>query len=132
MTNIDLNNLAGGATAEQINREISKVLSNIKDPNTDQQAKRKLTITMTFTPDKGDDDVVAIHTVCKATLAPANGTSTRFLVGIGSDGKMEASEWGKTAMVGQTQLSEYVVDEDGEILEESANSGVIDFQAKAK
>jgi len=38
MTKMDLNNLAGGATAEQINREIINVLSNIKDPNTDQQA----------------------------------------------------------------------------------------------
>lgn len=45
---------------------------------------------------------------------------------------MEASEWGKTAMVGQTQLTDYVVDEDGEIIEESVNTGVIDFQAKAK
>jgi len=87
---------------------------------------------MTFTPDKGDNDVVDIHTVCKATLAPANGTSTRFLVGIGSDGKMEAAEWGKNAMVGQAQLSEYIVDEDGEILEGKSNAGVIDFQAKAK
>ncbi|MEA5085076.1 MAG: hypothetical protein VB018_13160 [Lachnospiraceae bacterium] len=131
MTKIDLNNLAGGATAEQINREITNVLSNIKDPNTDQQAKRKITITMTFTPDKGDSDVVAIHTICKPTLAPANGTSTRFLVGIDSDGKMKASEWGKNAMVGQIQVDDYVVDEDGEILEKSAKSGVIDFQAKA-
>lgn len=131
MKKIDLNNLAGGATAEQISREIANVLSNIKDPNTDQKAKRKLTITMTFVPDKGDSEIVDIHTVCKASLIPANGTSTRFLVGVGADGKMEASEWGKTAMVGQTQLADYVVDEDGEILEEKSNSGVIDFQAKA-
>lgn len=68
MKKIDLNNLAGGATAEQISREIANVLSNIKDPNTDQKAKRKLTITMTFVPDKGDSEIVDIHTVCKASL----------------------------------------------------------------
>ncbi|MPN15579.1 hypothetical protein SDC9_162913 [bioreactor metagenome] len=72
--NIDLNNLAGGATSEQINREIYNVLANIKDPNTDQTVKRKLTITMTFTPDKTDSDIVDISTVCKASLIPATGT----------------------------------------------------------
>lgn len=126
MININLNSLAGGATAEQINREIERVLENIQDPNTDQTAKRKLTITMTFIPDKNDCDVVDISTVCKAALAPSNGTSTRFVVGKNQKGEIEANEWGKNAMKEQMTI---VVDEDGEILDK--HEGIIDLQARA-
>lgn len=125
---IDLNNLAGGATAEQINREIYNILANIKDPNTDQAAKRKLTITMTFVPDKNDSDIVDITTVCKAALVPAEGTGTRFVVGVNSEGKIEANEWGKDRMKDQISFEDRVVDEYGEIHEGQA--GVIDLRTK--
>ena len=123
--NIDLNNLAGGATAEQINREISNVLANIKDPNTDQTSKRKLVITMTFSPDKHDSDIVDVSTVCKSALIPAIGTGTRLIVGMDNNGKIEANEWGKDAMKGQVSIEDKYIDEDGEIHE---TSGVIDLQ----
>lgn len=126
--NINLNELAGGATAEQINREIERVLENIKDPNTDQTVKRKLTITMTFTPDKGDSDIVGISTVCKASLAAPEGTNTMLIVGMDGSGKIQANEWGKDRMKGQL-----AIDEEAESVPEyEYTEGVIDFQKRAK
>lgn len=43
--------MAQGAIMERVDYEMSRVLDNILDPNTSATAKRKLTVTLTFTPD---------------------------------------------------------------------------------
>lgn len=43
--------MAMGAIAEITDYEVERVVANIMDPNTAATAKRKITITLTFTPD---------------------------------------------------------------------------------
>ena len=100
----DFNTLAGGAVAEQAGRELQKIFENLCDPNA-KGVKRKLVITMTFTPDKVDQDLVATEIDVKSTLAPVSGVSTRFLLGVGSNGKVEGSEWA-AEMRGQMNMEE--------------------------
>ena len=50
---INLESFADGALAEKVNMALKEVLENIKDPNTDYKAKRKLTIDLIFT--SGED-----------------------------------------------------------------------------
>ena len=43
--------MAMGAIAEITDYEVERVVANIMDPNTSPTAKRKITITLTFSPD---------------------------------------------------------------------------------
>lgn len=67
---LNLAEMAQGAFMEQFHLELAKVLTNIKDPNTDAKAARKITLTVTL---KADDDreVVTFAVQTKAALAPA-------------------------------------------------------------
>lgn len=47
-----LGTIAGGAVEMRVAEEIEKVLRNIDDPNTDAQAKREITVRLTFKPSK--------------------------------------------------------------------------------
>lgn len=51
-SNVDLNTLAGGAFAEKVNEALVQVGDNIQNQNTEATKKRKITITMTFAPNK--------------------------------------------------------------------------------
>lgn len=51
-SNVDLNTLAGGAFAEKVNEALVQVGENIQNQNTEATKKRKITITMTFAPNK--------------------------------------------------------------------------------
>lgn len=44
--------MAMGAIAEITDYEVERVVANIMDPNTAATAKRKITITLTFAPDR--------------------------------------------------------------------------------
>ena len=129
----NLSNLAGGAAGEQINMEVQKVYENICDPNTDKEKARKLTIVVTFKPDKIDGEVINVSVVSKATLQPINAIGTRMLIGRGSDGKAIANEWDKGIMKNQIVLEDgRTVDEDGEIHEEEPETErkIIDLKAR--
>ena len=49
-----LEDFAGGAVAERIGSAIQRVYENIANPNMDTEKARKLTIELTFKPDKND------------------------------------------------------------------------------
>ena len=49
-----LEDFAGGAVAERIGSAIQRVYENIANPNMDAEKARKLTIELTFKPDKND------------------------------------------------------------------------------
>ena len=120
--NINFNELAEGAALEQINGELQKVFENIKNPNTDEKAKRKLTITMTFSPDKYDSDVVNTSIDVKTALASVAGVGTRFIVDTDNDGNIVAAEWGKAVeMKGQVSVED---------IEAQEPTNVIDYQSK--
>ena len=122
---LNFNELANGAVSEQINQELQKVFENIKDPNTSNTAKRKLSITMIFTPDKHDSDLVSVDIDVKPTLAAVSGVGTRFVVGVDNAGEVVAAEWGKE-MKGQVSIEDVCSEES----ENQENTNVIDYQKK--
>lgn len=67
--------MARGAFIERINYEMPKIIDNIFDANTKATAKRKLTITMEFTPDDSRQNIPVSFSV-KTSLAPTNPVTT--------------------------------------------------------
>jgi len=84
--------MAHGAFLERTDYEIEKVVKNILDANTNPTAKRKMIITMTFTPDYDRKNVVVKYEV-KSTLAPVNPAVTNlYVMGVNSGGVPQISE----------------------------------------
>jgi hypothetical protein len=52
LSEVTLENLHGGAAVELFQKELYRVLENIQDPNTNPEAKRSLTMKVTFEPDE--------------------------------------------------------------------------------
>lgn len=71
--------MAQGAIMERVDYEMSRVLDNILDPNTSATAKRKLTVTLTFTPDD-EREHITVGTVVKPGLAATNPVVTSLYV----------------------------------------------------
>ena len=85
--------MARGAILERINYEMARVMDNILDANTKPTAKRKLTVTLTFTP-----------VVAKTTLAPTNPVVTSlYIAGEDGTGEVQAVEM-VPQIPGQTSL----------------------------
>ncbi|MNO15492.1 hypothetical protein D3C76_51580 [compost metagenome] len=88
---IDINNLAGGAMAERINRELQKVAENVLDPNTKAEAVRTVTISIKIKPNDarqiGSSDIDV-----KSSLASAKGVPTQFVFDFDKEGKAVMKE----------------------------------------
>ena len=80
--NIDLNQIGNGALHSRFNREMEKVVKNMKDPNTPYKDVRKITITLTFKQDEERNAAACIVEV-SSKLAKAKSFETNF--GIGQD-----------------------------------------------
>lgn len=92
---INFNEFAGGALAEQLNAELSKVLENIADPNTDSKTKRKVTLTLTFKPDE-DRELSVVDIKTQAKLASPRPLSTKIIIDRDlSTGKVVGAEYRK-------------------------------------
>ena len=76
---MNLNEIAGGGLQELFSHEMDKVLKNIKDPNTDPKATRKISISLSIKPDEqrmvGNVDIKVSH-----TSAPIRGLATNILM----------------------------------------------------
>lgn len=68
---VNIGNVCGGAVPEIFDHEISKVLKNVADLNTDPESKRGLTIDFTFKPSP-DRKSLTVRMVCKTKLAGVN------------------------------------------------------------
>jgi len=121
--NFNIESLADGAIAEQINAAIEKVLENISDLNTPYKIKRKLGIMLVFDADESRE-MSEVNITIKPVLAPATATKTRILIDRDNKGKIVGAEY-KKQIKGQTQFD---VDENGEIL----NDPSFDIEAEAK
>lgn len=78
--------MARGAIQERVDYEISRIVDNILDVNTDACAKRKLTLTIELKPDENRQYIkIAASAVSK--LAPATPVGTTL--GIAADGNGE-------------------------------------------
>lgn len=122
MKTFDLQEVAGGALQEKINRELQKVLNNMMDPNTPWKNKRQITIKMTLEQNEDRDDCKADIQV-ETKLAPVKSIETRFSLGRNLDnGEVEIAEYGP-GIKGQMSMDEYLNED------ESKNEGkVVDMR----
>ena|SRR3990167_3621630 len=77
---ISLETLGGGVALEKFKEELTKVVENILDPNTEPMAKRTIVLTVTVKPTRDRSDG-AIDISCQAKLAPATSVITRAFFG---------------------------------------------------
>ena len=86
--------MAQGAIMEQVNLEVSKIVDNILDLNTEPKKKRTLTLTVDFVPNS-DRSQVVINATAKSKLLPNNAVQTTLYVGAdASTGEIQAVEMG--------------------------------------
>lgn len=84
--------MARGAIMEQVDGEISKIVDNIVDLNTDPKKKRQLVLTIDFAP-SADRSVVSVSASAKSKLQQANSIQTSLYVGVdGKTGEVMATE----------------------------------------
>ncbi len=91
---ISLDSMGGGALLEKANLAMDQVARNVMDPNTDPERNRKITITLTFKPDKNRRHVKTSLGV-NVSLAPPLAEETMMLVGQDlKTGRIEMNEYG--------------------------------------
>lgn len=90
LPDLTLETVAHGAAPELFAQEVQKVLANIADPNTSAEAKRSVTITVTFAP-KSERDGATVAIDCKSKLAPKAGEKGTVFIGRKRDGSFQAS-----------------------------------------
>ena len=83
--------MAKGAIQERVDYEVSRVVDNILDMNTEAKVKRKVTLTIEMVPDE-DRRVVKIAASAKSTLAPVVPVGTSLVVTADSNGEMVLAE----------------------------------------
>ncbi len=103
--NYDLSTFAGGELQEKVNQNIEKVLENIADPNTSEEAKRTVTVTISFKPTK-EEDMLDVGVECKCSLSPIKGTTTKIIFGKNKAGKVESAEYRREPMANQMAMKE--------------------------
>lgn len=100
--------MARGAFLERVDYEMAKVFDNILDANTIAEKKRKLTVSIVFTPDN-DRQNIGVAFECKSTLVPAAPAVTSlYVAGENSTGEVQVVEMvpqvpGQMSMDGQEQ-----------------------------
>ena len=102
--------MANGGFKEIMDREVCNVIDNILDVNTKATAKRKVTVTLEFTPDDSRVNIRVASTV-KTSLAIINPvTTTLYVAGEGSTGEARVVEMtpqipGQVSMTGEEQTA---------------------------
>lgn len=77
---VNLTTLGRGAAVELFQEELTKVLRNIEDPNTKPTERRRITITVDFSPN--DERQVTDTTIqCVSKLAPVKRVKTLLYLG---------------------------------------------------
>ena len=99
--------MAAGAIEEKVDYEVTRVIDNILDLNTKPDAKRKITITLEFSPDS-ERKHIGLNVTAKATLVPTAATSTSLCITADGNGEMVVAEMvpqipGQLAMDGGEQ-----------------------------
>lgn len=95
--------MARGAILERVDFEMDRVLKNIQDPNTNPNAKRKLTVTLELIP-AADRKTIIVKATAKSALVPTEPVVTSLALG-GVPGTGEAAIFEMTPQVpGQYSL----------------------------
>ena len=83
--------MAKGAIQERVDYEVSRVVDNILDMNTEAKVKRKVTLTIVMVPDE-DRQVVKIEASAKSALAPVTPVGTSLVITADHNGEMMLAE----------------------------------------
>lgn len=83
--------MAMGAIVEIVDYEVGRVIANIQDPNTKADAKRKITLTLTFAPDDNRERI-EMDAQAKTTLAPVSSVRTALCLTRSRDGELLLAE----------------------------------------
>ena len=99
--------MAKGAIQERVDYEVSRVVDNILDMNTEAKTKRKVVLTIVMVPDD-DRQVVKIEASAKSTLAPVTPVGTSLVITADGNGEMMLAEIipqvpGQISMTGEEQ-----------------------------
>ena len=99
--------MAKGAIQERVDYEVSRVVDNILDRNTEAKVKRKVVLTIVMVPDD-DRQVVKIEASAKSTLAPVTPVGTSLVITADGNGEMMLAEIipqvpGQISMTGEEQ-----------------------------
>lgn len=99
--------MAKGAIQERVDYEVSRVVDNILDMNTEAKVKRKVVLTIVMVPDD-DRQVVKIEASAKSTLAPDTPIGTSLVITSDGNGEMILAEIipqvpGQISMTGEVQ-----------------------------
>lgn len=131
---VELSQLVQGGVQEKFDKEFTRVIRNIDDPNTAANAARSITITITFKPD-AEREIINTSITTKSTLAPDNALSTKFIMGQDNAGNLQAQEL-KSGTKNQSYFDdngtlradtgEEIDQETGEI--KSASGNVVNFK----
>ena len=105
MLHVDLSELAGGELQAKFDREITKVIENMKDPNTPYQEARSITIKISLKQTELRDDAKVDISV-NSKLAGVISAKTNFAMGKDlKTGEVLIQEYGKQ-IPGQTTLTD--------------------------
>lgn len=105
MLHINLAELAGGTLQEKFDREITRVVQNMQDPNTPFGEKRGITINLSFHQNEARDDA-KIEISVKSKIAACISAKTHFAMGQDlRSGQVIVKEYGK-GIPGQMVLSD--------------------------
>lgn len=97
--------LAGGTLQEKFDREITRVVENMQDPNTPFNEKRGITINLSFHQNELRDDA-KIEISVKSKLAGVISAKTNFAMGKDLEtGQVIVNEYGKQ-IPGQMSFSD--------------------------
>lgn len=102
---INLETLADGAFTQKLNEALLQVAENIQNTNTEATARRSITVTLKFDPDK-DRELIRTTIAVQVRLAAAESIDAKMVIGVSDDGEIELREYdGQVA--GQMRLDDY-------------------------
>lgn len=112
---VSLATIANGSAEQQFQQALRAIHANIKDPNTKADAKRKVTLTLTFAPGS-ERDLSVVVVDSKVTLAPPAAKASQVFFG---------TEHGEP-IVTANDLNQYDIEDVAD-----ASSGVVPMRARA-
>lgn len=90
---MQLESIGHGALAEKFDDALTEVIKNTCDPNTEAGTKRKITIELTFTPNKNDRGICGLVSKVITKLGAAKPLESMVSMGFDSDtGEIAAVE----------------------------------------
>ena len=101
--------MAKGAIEERVDYEVNRVVDNILDQNTKATGKRKIVLTIEFTPDDARE-MIGVSVTAKSTLQATNPVTTSLCITNDFNGEMCVAEMvpqvpGQVNMGGDVQES---------------------------